>query len=163
LKIALKPTGVITFEFPRLLRLIEENQFDTVYHKHFSYLSFLAVGKIFAHHGLTLFAGEEVPTHGGSLHIFGRQAENGTAAAVMTDRGEDEGEGGEFRPQEDGDLHHVQRKGEGYQAQAFKFLIEAKDAGKEVAAYGAAAKGVTLMNYCGVRNDLVDYVVDKSP
>ena len=76
LKIALKPTGIITFEFPHLLRLIDENQFDTIYHEHFSYLSLLAVEKIFAHHGLTLFDVEEMPTHGGSLRIFARHAEN---------------------------------------------------------------------------------------
>src|SRR5262249_30916587 len=86
LKIALKPTGVITFEFPHLLRLIENNQFDTVYHEHFSYLSFLAVEKIFAHHGLTLFDVEELPTHGGSLRIFARHSGNETAAGLITDR-----------------------------------------------------------------------------
>jgi SAM-dependent methyltransferase len=164
LKIALKPNGFITFEFPHLLRLIEHNQFDTVYHEHFSYLSFLAVEKIFAHHGLTLFDVEELPTHGGSLRIFGRHTGNKTAAGVTTDRvakmKEKEASFG---------LHKMKtytafgEKVKTTKRKLLKFLIEAKDAGKTVAAYGAAAKGVTLLNYCGVREDLVDYVVDKSP
>ena len=164
LKVALKPDGFITFEFPHLLRLLEHNQFDTVYHEHFSYLSFLAVEKIFAHHGLTLFDVEELPTHGGSLRIFGRHAGNKTAAGVTTDRV------AKMREKEES---FGLRKMKTYTAfgekvkttkrKLLKFLIKAKDARKSVAAYGAAAKGVTLLNYCGVREDLVDYVVDKSP
>src|SRR4029453_6617465 len=164
LKIALKPDGFITFEFPHLLRLIEHNQFDTVDHDHFSYLSFLAVEKIFARHGLTLFDVEELPTHGGSLRIFGRHAANKTAAGVITDR---------VAKMKEKEESFGLRKMKTYTAfgekvkttkrKLLKFLIEAKNAGKTVAAYGAAAKGVTLLNYCGVREDLVDYVVDKSP
>jgi 2-polyprenyl-3-methyl-5-hydroxy-6-metoxy-1,4-benzoquinol methylase len=164
LKIALKPAGVITFEFPHLLRLIEQNQFDTVYHEHFSYFSFLAVEKIFAHHGLTLFDVEEVPTHGGSLRIFARHSGNETVAGIVADR---------VAKMKEKEKRFGLRKMETYTAfgekvkmtkrKLLKFLIEAKDTGKKVVAYGAAAKGVTLMNYCGVREDLIDYVVDKSP
>ncbi len=164
LKLALKPGGVITFEFPHLLRLIEQNQFDTIYHEHFSYLSFLAVEKIFAHHGLTLFDVEELPTHGGSLRIFARHTEAVSPLTAVTPRV------AAMQSQETAfglarmatytgfgeKLRQTKRK-------LLKFLIEAKDAGKTVVAYGAAAKGVTLVNYCGVRDDLVAYVVDRSP
>ena len=164
LKIALKPTGFITFEFPHLLRLIEHNQFDTVYHEHFSYLSFLAVEKIFAHHGLTLFDVEELPTHGGSLRIFGRHAGNKTAAGVTTDRVAKMKEKEEsFGLRNMKTYTEFGEKVKTTKRKLLKFLIQAKDAGKTVAAYGAAAKGVTLLNYCGVREDLVEYVVDKSP
>lgn len=164
LKIALNPEGVITFEFPHLQRLIENNQFDTVYHEHFSYLSFLAVEKVFAHHGLAMFDVEELPTHGGSLRIFARHAENGNAAQAVTDRV------AAMRNQETAfgltkmeTYTAFDEKVKATKRKLLKFLIEAKEAGKTVAAYGAAAKGVTLVNYCGVRDDLVDYVVDKSP
>jgi hypothetical protein len=162
LKIALNPTGVITFEFPHLLRLIENNQFDTIYHEHFSYLSLLAVEKIFAHHGLTLFDVEELPTHGGSLRIFARHTEN--PSLTVADR-----------------VHKMKEKETAFgltkmatytafgdkvkatKQKLLEFFRDAKTAGKKVAAYGAAAKGVTLMNYCGIRDHLVEYVVDKSP
>jgi SAM-dependent methyltransferase len=164
LKIALKPTGVITFEFPHLQRLIENNQFDTVYHEHFSYLSFLAVDKMFSHHGLTLFDVEELPTHGGSLRIFARHAENNGELVAITGRVD------AMRRQEtdfgltDMDTYiSFDEKVKATKRKLLKFLIEAKEAGKTVVGYGAAAKGVTLVNYCGVREDLVDYVVDKSP
>jgi len=164
LKIALKPEGVITFEFPHLQRLIDENQFDTVYHEHFSYLSFLAVEKMFAHHGLTLFDVEQLPTHGGSLRIFARHTESTAEKTVVTDRVE------AMRKQETDfgltDMETYTSFGEKVKStkrKLLKFLIEAKEAGKSVVGYGAAAKGVTLVNYCGVRDDLVDYVVDKSP
>lgn len=164
LKIALKPTGVITFEFPHLQRLIENNQFDTVYHEHFSYLSFLAVDKMFSHHGLTLFDVEELQTHGGSLRIFARHAENNGELVAITGRVD------AMRRQEtdfgltDMDTYiSFDEKVKATKRKLLKFLIEAKEAGKTVVGYGAAAKGVTLVNYCGVREDLVDYVVDKSP
>jgi SAM-dependent methyltransferase len=164
LKIALKPGGVITFEFPHLHRLIENNQFDTIYHEHFSYLSFLAVEKVFACHGLTLFDVEELPTHGGSLRIFARHTGNASPAFAVTNRVD------AMRKQEAGfgltEMETYTAFGEKVRAtkrKLLKFLIEAKEAGKSVACYGAAAKGVTLVNYCGVRDDLVDYVVDKSP
>jgi SAM-dependent methyltransferase len=164
LKIALKPEGVITFEFPHLQRLIEGNQFDTVYHEHFSYLSFLAVDKMFSHHGLTLFDVEELPTHGGSLRIFARHTENPAEITAVTDRVE------AMRKQETDfgltDMDTYTSFGEKVKAtkrKLLKFLIDCKESGKSVVGYGAAAKGVTLVNYCGVRDDLVDYVVDKSP
>jgi 2-polyprenyl-3-methyl-5-hydroxy-6-metoxy-1,4-benzoquinol methylase len=164
LKVALKAGGIITFEFPHLLRLIKENQFDTIYHEHFSYLSFLATERIFAHHGLTLFDVEEVPTHGGSLRIFARHTENTAPLATVTDRV------AKMRVQESdfGLRTMATYSGFGEKVKATKrkllrFLIDAKENGKSVVCYGAAAKGVTLVNYCGVRGDLVDYVVDKSP
>lgn len=164
LKVALKPEGVITFEFPHLLRLIEGNQFDTVYHEHFSYLSFLSMEIVFAHHGLTLFDVEELPTHGGSLRIFARHTESQAPLTVTTDRV------AAMRAQEtqfgltnmdtytafDEEVKATKRK-------LLKFLFQAKEEGKKVVCYGAAAKGVTLLNYCGIREDLVQYVVDKSP
>lgn len=164
LKIAIKPQGVITFEFPHLHRLIEQNQFDTVYHEHFGYLSFLAVEKIFAHHGLTLFDVEELPTHGGSLRIFARHTEDSGELRAITPRVE------AMRKQEtDFGLTKMEtytsfdEKVKATKRKLLKFLIEAKEAGKTVVGYGAAAKGVTLVNYCGVGTDLIDYVVDKSP
>jgi SAM-dependent methyltransferase len=164
LKIALKPEGVITFEFPHLQRLIDENQFDTIYHEHFSYLSFLAVETMFARHGLTLFDVEELPTHGGSLRIFARHTDDQGSLRAITPRVD------AMRKQEtDFGLTKMEtytafgEKVRATKRKLLKFLIEAKEAGKSVVCYGAAAKGVTLVNYCGVRDDLVDYVVDKSP
>ena len=164
LKILLKPTGVVTFEFPHLLRLIERNEFDTIYHEHFSYFSFIAVEKIFAHHGLTLFDVEELPTHGGSLRIFGRHTESTAPALTVTDRV------AKMKHKEENfgltKMETYLAFGERVKATKRKlvnFLLDAKDAGKTVVAYGAAAKGVTLLNYCGIGFDLVDYVVDKSP
>lgn len=164
LKIALKPEGVITFEFPHLLQLLDQNQFDTIYHEHFSYLSFLAVEKIFAHHGLTLFDVEEIRTHGGSLRIFARHTEATSPLTTITRRV------AEMRQKEtDFGLARMEtytefgEKLKATKRKLLKFLIEAREAGQSVVAYGAAAKGVTLVNYCGVRDDLVDYVVDRSP
>ena len=162
LKIALKSAGIITFEFPHLLRLIERNQFDTIYHEHFSYLSLLAVEKIFEHHGLALFDVEELSTHGGSLRIFARHRDHeGLPATENVKR---------MKKKElaFGLAEMVTYTAFGDKVRATKdrllqFLRDAKGAGKKIAAYGAAAKGVTLMNYCGIRDDLVDYVVDRSP
>jgi hypothetical protein len=164
LKIALKPAGIITFEFPHLLRLMDENQFDTIYHEHFSYLSLLAVNKVFTAHGLTVFDVEEVPTHGGSLRIFARHTENAAPIAAVTPR-----VAAMLKKEIDFGLTRMEtyvafgEKVKATKRKLLKFLVEARDAGKKVVAYGAAAKGVTLVNYCGVRDDLVDYVVDKSP
>lgn len=164
LKIALKPAGVITFEFPHLQRLIAGNQFDTIYHEHYSYLSFLAVEKVFARHGLTLFDVEELPTHGGSLRVFARHDGNASPAFALSGRVES------MRTQEIGfglaSMTTYTAFGEQVIAtkrKLLKFLIDAKEAGKSVVGYGAAAKGVTLVNYCGVSDDLLAYVVDKSP
>ncbi len=162
LKIALKPGGIITFEFPHLLRLIKENQFDTIYHEHFSYLSLLVTEKIFLHHALTLFDVEELPTHGGSLRVFARHIEDSDPLLAVTDRV------GKMRAREiDFGLRTMAvysafgEKVKATKRKLLRFLIDAKENGKNVACYGAAAKGVTLVNYCGVRDDLVDYVVEK--
>lgn len=162
MKILLKPTGVITMEFPHLMRLMEENQFDTIYHEHFSYFSFLTVEKIFAAHGLTLFDVQELPTHGGSLRIFARHSEDaskpvGARVAELRVREESKGYASletyaRFAEQ----VKETKRK-------LLEFLIQAKRDGKKVAAYGAAAKGNTLLNYCAIRTDFLDYTVDRSP
>ena len=164
LKIALKPEGVITFEFPHLLRLLELNQFDTIYHEHFSYLSFHAVEKIFARHGLTLFDVEELPTHGGSLRIFGRHVECDRPATAVTERVaamlDKERAAGLTRMEtyeSFGTRIRAVKRG------LLEFLLDAAAADKSVVGYGAAAKGVTLLNYCGAGADLLDHVVDRSP
>ena len=158
----LKPGGVATFEFPHLLRLIEENQFDTIYHEHFSYLSLTALEKIFRHNGLAMFDVEELPTHGGSLRVFTQRAASGSHA--VTDRI------AQLLARESAAGLSSAAGYSGFQSRAEKvkddlltFLIEAKRAGKRVAAYGAAAKGNTLLNFAGVRRDLVAYVVDRNP
>jgi 2-polyprenyl-3-methyl-5-hydroxy-6-metoxy-1,4-benzoquinol methylase len=162
LKILLKPQGVVTMEFPHLMRLMEENQFDTIYHEHFSYFSFITVEKIFAAHGLTLFDVEELPTHGGSLRIYARHTEN--MAEAVGERVAD------LRAREIAagfsDIEHYLSFGE--QVKATKralldFLIRAKNEGKTVVGYGAPGKGNTLLNYCGIRADFMDYTVDRSP
>ena len=160
--ILLKPGGVITMEFPHLLKLMQENQFDTIYHEHFSYFSFLVVERVFAAHGLILFDVEEIPTHGGSLRIFAKHAANkalpvGERVSALR-----------RREQEAGLDHADAYRAFAEQVKATKrallrFLIEANEAGKRVVGYGAPAKGNTLLNYCGVRNDLLEYTVDLSP
>jgi 2-polyprenyl-3-methyl-5-hydroxy-6-metoxy-1,4-benzoquinol methylase len=162
MKCLLAPGGVITMEFPHLQRLMAENQFDTIYHEHFSYFSFLAVEKVFAHHGLTLFDVEELPTHGGSLRIFGRHTEN--AALAVGERVH------ELRQREidDGFLTTERYSGFGEQVKQVKrkllaFLIEARSNGKKVVGYGAPGKGNTLLNYCGIRTDFLDFTVDANP
>ena len=162
MKILLKPAGVITMEFPHLMRLMEENQFDTIYHEHFSYFSFLAVEKIFGAHGLTLFDVQELPTHGGSLRIFARHAEDSSKPVGPRV--------GELRSREKSagfdQLQTYSRFAEQVKEtkrKLLEFLIHAKQSGKKIAAYGAAAKGNTLLNYCGIRADFLDYVVDRSP
>ena len=162
MKILLRPGGVITMEFPHLFRLMAENQFDTIYHEHFSYLSFYSVEKVFAAHGLTLFDVEELPTHGGSLRIYARHAED--AAKPMSERAK------QLRERE---LRDGVTRIETYSSFAERvketkraildFLIRAKRAGKTVVGYGAPGKGNTLLNYCGIRQDFLDYTVDRSP
>ena len=162
MKILLKPDGVITMEFPHLLRLMRENQFDTIYHEHFSYFSFLSVEKVFARHGLTLFDVQHFPTHGGSLRIYAKHAEDRSkevASAVVTLLAEERTANldklatyGEFAEK----VRVTKRK-------LLKFLVNAKESGKSIAAYGAPAKGNTLLNYCGVRTDFIDYAVDRNP
>jgi SAM-dependent methyltransferase len=161
LQILLKPCGVITMEFPHLLRLIEETQFDTIYHEHFSYFSFLTVERVFADHELMVFDVEQLPTHGGSLRVFVRHntadGEVSRSVAALRDL---EREAGLDRLESysafDERVKSVKRA-------LLTFLIEAREAGKSVVGYGAPAKGNTLLNYCGIRTDLIDYTVDRSP
>jgi SAM-dependent methyltransferase len=161
-EVLLKAQGVATFEFPHLLRLMVENQFDTIYHEHFSYLSLTAVKNIFAGNGLTIFDVQELSTHGGSLRVFAQRTDAGTQS--VSDRV------GALLERECALGMSTTAYYAGFQARAEKvkddfvsFLIEAKRAGKKVAAYGAAAKGNTLMNFAGIRPDLISFVVDKNP
>lgn len=162
MKILLAPTGVITMEFPHLVRLMEGNQYDTIYHEHFSYLSLFVVEKIFAHHGLTVFDVDELPTHGGSLRIYACHSDAPTAVPsdkVLSIRATEE-------------ALQLDRL-EGYagfasQVNETKFhllttLIDLKRQGKRVAGYGAPGKGNTLLNFCGIRTDMLDYTVDRNP
>ena len=162
MKIILKQQGVITMEFPHLLRLMELNQFDTIYHEHFSYFSFTTVENIFAHHGLTLFDVEELSTHGGSLRIFARHDEDDSKPISdhVNELRNREAELG-FASLE----HYLsyQNQIDETKRNLLKFLIQAKEQGKTVVGYGAPAKGNTLLNYCGVRTDFVEYTVDRSP
>jgi len=162
MKILLAETGVVTMEFPHLLQLVTHNQFDTIYHEHFSYLSLTTVKRVFAEQGLTVFDVEELPTHGGSLRVFARHDEDNShpvtdavdamitreAAAGMT--------GMDF-------YRNFQVKADGVKIGMLQFLLDQKKAGKSVAAYGAAAKGNTLLNYCGAKNDLIEFCVDANP
>ena len=162
MKIVLKPNGIFTMEFPHLLQLIQQNQFDTIYHEHFSYFSFLTVAKIFAAHGLTLFDVEEIPTHGGSLRIYGKHdnACDPIISERVTQLREKEIQAGLER------LETYLTFGEKVKETKRKilsFLIDAKAQGKAIAAYGAPAKGNTLLNYCGISTDFIDYTVDRSP
>ncbi len=158
----LKPNGVATFEFPHLLNLIELNQFDTIYHEHFSYLSLTAVRHIFAANGLSVFDVQELPTHGGSLRVFAQRADTGSHAIsdqVSLLLQKEESAGMRTAAYYSG----FQGKTEKVKDDFVAFLIEAKRQGKSVAAYGAAAKGNTLMNFAGIRSDLIQFVVDKNP
>jgi 2-polyprenyl-3-methyl-5-hydroxy-6-metoxy-1,4-benzoquinol methylase len=162
MKIALKPKGIITMEFPHLLRLIGGNQFDTIYHEHYSYLSLLSVEKIFASQGLTLFDVEELPTHGGSLRIFARHTEDDSRAVGqrINDLRKREASAGLASLMSYRSFN--ERVKEAKRA-ILSFLIEARGNGKVIAAYGAPAKGNTLLNYCGIRSDFIDFTVDRSP
>lgn len=160
--ILLKPAGVATFEFPHLLNLVQQNQFDTIYHEHYSYLSLLAVERIFAANGLRVFDVATLPTHGGSLRVFAQRADGQPRpeSATLQAMRQHERDAGMAA------LAFYQ----GFQARANRvkndllaFLLDAWRAGKKVAAYGAAAKGNTLLNYAGVRPDLLPYVVDRNP
>ena len=162
MKILLKAQGVITMEFPHLYRLMDENQFDTIYHEHFSYFSFFTVEKVFAAHGLTLFDVEELKTHGGSLRIFARHANN---SALPVSNNVDalrkrELEAGFARLETYSAFSEQVRE---TKRSILEFLIGAKRAGKTVVGYGAPGKGNTLLNYCGIRQDFLDYTVDRSP
>jgi 2-polyprenyl-3-methyl-5-hydroxy-6-metoxy-1,4-benzoquinol methylase len=162
LKILLNSNGIITFEFPHLMQMIDKNQFDTIYHEHFSYLSLTTVRQIFNEFGLDIFDVEELPTHGGSLRIFGKHIENisiPTSDSVMAML-EVENQFGLTKTKT---YQNYQEASEKVKNDFLLFLLNAKNHGKKVVAYGAAAKGVTLLNFCGVRKDLIHFVVDASP
>lgn len=162
LKISLKPRGIITMEFPHLLKLIEQSQFDTIYHEHFSYLSLLAVDRIFAAAGLKVFDVDELSTHGGSLRIYATHADNSeraTTDAVAMLRAREVAGGLRDLDTYRAFAGHAQT----VKRELLKFLIGAREQRKTVVGYGAPAKGNTLLNYCGVRTDLVSYTVDLSP
>jgi 2-polyprenyl-3-methyl-5-hydroxy-6-metoxy-1,4-benzoquinol methylase len=162
LKLLLKPRGLITLEFPHLLRLMSENQFDTIYHEHLSYFSFITVEKIFAAHGLVLFDVEELPTHGGSLRVYVCHAEDrseGVGSRVVDLKAREEAAG---FTRLDTYVSYAEQVKE-TKRKILAFLIEAKREGKSIVGYGAPAKGNTLLNYCGVRSDFIDYTVDRSP
>ena len=161
LKIVLKENGVINLEFPHLMRLIENNQFDTVYHEHFSYLSLSTVSTIFRSVGLRIFDVEEIPTHGGSLRIYGCHAENSrpTTKAVLNLLDQEIAFGLKAL-----DIYKsFQHKANKVKNDFIIFLIKQKSLGKSIAGYGAAAKGNTLMNYAGFKSDLIDFVCDAAP
>jgi hypothetical protein len=162
MKVLLNAGGVITMEFPHLMRLVEENQFDTIYHEHFSYLSFTTVERIFAHHELVIFDVLELPTHGGSIRIYARHA--GDSDRSVEPRVD------ELRSREAAagmlELAYYVEFGARVRETKWKFLeflIEQRRSGKTIAGYGAPGKGNTLLNYCGIRTDFLEYTVDRSP
>ena len=162
MKIALKGDGVITLEFPHLMQLIERNQFDTIYHEHFSYFSFSTAKLIFEKHGLELFDVEEISTHGGSLRIYGKHKDDASkniSPNVTALLHEEKVKGMQTTEYYDG----FRNKADRVKYDLIDFLIKQKKDGKKVAAYGAAAKGNTLLNYCGVKKDLIEFIVDASP
>jgi hypothetical protein len=162
MKILLSERGVLTMEFPHLLRLIEDNQFDTIYHEHFSYFSFMTARRVFAAHGLRLFDVEELPTHGGSLRIYGAHEEDDSkpetdAARELLAREEAAGLG---------ELATYRSYAERVQTDKrdiLALLIDLKRQGKSIVGYGAPAKGNTLLNYCGIGTDFLEYTVDLNP
>jgi SAM-dependent methyltransferase len=158
----LKPGGVATFEFPHLLRMVQGAQFDTAYHEHYSYLSLGTVRRIFDRGGLRVFDVEELPTHGGSLRVFAQRADTGKRrieAAVAAVLARESEAGMEARPF----YQRLQPLAERVKDDLVAFLVDAKRKGSQVAAYGAAAKGNTLLNFAGVRRDLVAFVCDAAP
>jgi len=162
MKIVLNEVGVITIEFPHLLQLIDKNQFDTIYHEHFSYLSLFAVKQIFEYHGLEIFDTEELPTHGGSLRVYAKHQEDNShliseTVAKMIEKEK------QFGLNNLAIYQTYQPKADKVKNDFTQFLIQAKAEGKIVAGYGAAAKGNTLLNYAGTKKDLLRFVVDASP
>jgi hypothetical protein len=162
LKVLLADDGVITIEFPHLQRLIEGNQFDTIYHEHYSYFSLHSTERLFADHGLVIFDVDELWTHGGSLRIYAGHVEDATKTVSPAVH--------ELRAREIAlgyaDPSAYERFDEQVKATKralLEFLIDAKQAGKKVVGYGAAGKGMTMLNYCGIRQDFVDFVVDRNP
>jgi SAM-dependent methyltransferase len=159
--ILLSQDGVATFEFPHLLNLVKYTQFDTIYHEHFSYLSLTAIRRIFEHNGLAVFDVDELPTHGGSLRVYADHQRQGRAPnhAVHDILEREHSAGLDSVEFYSGFQWRVDRAKNDF----LHFLLQAKQSGKQVAAYGAAAKGNTLLNYAGVRRDLISYVVDRNP
>ena len=160
--IILKPSGTATFEFPHLMRLFDGNQFDTIYHEHFSYFSLLAAEAIFAAHGLTVFDVEELWTHGGSLRIFARHTADGTrpvSERVLELRAREEASG--YR--QIATYSRFEERVRETKRKILDVLVAARRAGKVVAGYGAPGKGNTLLNYCGIRTDFIDFTVDRNP
>jgi hypothetical protein len=162
MRILLKPQGLITIEFPHLMRLIAEKQFDTIYHEHFSYFSFINVKKVFAERGLIIFDVEELPTHGGSLRIYARNAEDNTKAVSqrVLDLLEREVDAG-FT-----ELSYYLSFGDRVKKtkrNILDFMIRAKEKNETIVGYGAPAKGNTLLNYCGISTDFIEYTVDLNP
>lgn len=161
IKVLVAPRGIVTIEFPHLMKLMEENQFDTIYHEHFFYFSLMAAERIFAAHGLTLFDVEELPTHGGSLRIYGGHAEENHLS--VTERYVEL-----MRREKAAGIDRLDtyalfaEKVKETKRKLLAFLIEAKRKGKAIAGYGAPGKGNTLLNYCGVRGDFLDYTVDRN-
>lgn len=162
MKTILKPNGIITMEFPHLLRLMQENQFDTIYHEHFSYLSLGTVERVFAKFGLRVFDVDQLSTHGGSLRIYAAHDDNDARPITQNvlDLKKEEAQYGL------GDLNAYEAFADQVKETKralLRFLIDAREQGKSIVGYGAPAKGNTLLNYCGVRTDLIDYTVDRSP
>jgi SAM-dependent methyltransferase len=162
MKRLLKPSGVITMEFPHLQRLMEQNQFDTIYHEHFSYFSFFTVEQVFAAHDLTVFDVDELPTHGGSIRIYARHT--GDSSKPVSERAQ------QLRARElalgFNRLQTYQNFAEQVKSTKRKILsllIDLKNRGKSIVGYGAPGKGNTLLNYCGIRTDMLSYTVDRNP
>ena len=162
MKVILKPQGVITMEFPHLSRLVAENQFDTIYHEHFSYFSFTTVKQIFAHHGFEIFDVEELPTHGGSLRIYAHHEED--QSRMRSENVKDLLEREEADGFQDLELYLAfDEKVKKTKRSILDFMNKSKNEGKSIVGYGAPAKGNTLLNYCGIRRDYIDFTVDLSP
>jgi hypothetical protein len=162
IRIVLKPQGVATLEFPHLMKLMAENQYDTIYHEHFSYFSFIAAEKIFAAHDLILFDVEELPTHGGSIRIYARHKEDASkpvGSRVVELRNRELAAG--FERMET--YSTFGEKVKESKRSLLEFLIQARRSGKRIAGYGAPGKGNTLLNYCGIRTDFIDFTVDRNP
>jgi hypothetical protein len=157
----LRPDGVFTAEFPHLLNLIQHSQFDTIYHEHYSYFSLVSIERILAAHGLALFDVEELPTHGGSLRIFAehRGAEHAPGKGLADVRAK-EARAGLDQP---ASYEGFAPKAQSIRSGLLDFLDVAKEAGKRVVAYGAAAKGNTLLNYCGITDSRIEFVADRNP
>ena len=162
IRTVLKPRGIATLEFPHLQRLVERSQFDTIYHEHFSYFSFVVVQEVFKKHGLRIFDVEELSTHGGSLRIYACREDYSerSPSPSVEELAQRETDAGYLRPEV---YAQFSEKVQATKRQLLSFLIAARDQGQSVVGYGAPAKGNTLLNYCGIRSDLLAYTVDRSP